>query len=74
MTVQYKANARTKSGGGGSGNSNNGDKGSIKTTLMGTKIVDRMFFQTIGDSGLSKYSPFPGKSWTSELQIELEIN
>ena len=74
MAVQYKANARAKIGGGGSGNLNKDDKGPIKTTLSGNKIVDTVLFQAIGDPVPGNHSPFTGKSRTSGPKSELEIN
>ena len=74
MAVQYKANARTKTGGAGSGSVNTVDKGPTKTTLIGYKILDMVFFQAIGDPAPGNHSPFTGKSRTSGPKSELEIN
>ena len=74
MAVQYKANAKTKSGGAGSGSLPKNDKGPIKTILIGYKIVDKVLFQAIGDPVPGNHSPFTGKSRTSGPKSELEIN
>lgn len=74
MAVQYTVNARTKSGGGGSGSSNKGDKGPIRTILTGNKIMDMVFFHTMGDPTPGKGSSLMGKSRTSGPKIELEMN
>ena len=74
MAVQYKANAKTKTGGAGSGSLAKNDKGPIKTNLTGYKIVAKVFFQPIGDPAPGNHSPFPGKSRTSVPKTELEIN
>lgn len=74
MAVQYKANAKTKIGGAGSGSLNKGDKGPIKTILIGYKIVATVLFQAIGDPVPGNHSPFTGKSRTSGAKSELEIN
>ena len=65
MAVQYKANARTKTGGAGSGSLNKDDKGPTKTILTGYKIVAKVLFQAIGDPVPGNHSPFTGKSRTS---------
>lgn len=72
--VQYKANAKTKIGGAGSGPLNKGDRGPIRTILIGYKIVDTVLFQAIGDPVPGNHSPFTGKSRTSGPKSELEIN
>ena len=74
MAVQYKAKEKTKIGGAGSGNLSKGDKGPIKTILMGYKIVDTVLFQAIGDPVPGNHPPFIGKSRTSGPKSELEIN
>ena len=74
MAVQYKANARTKIGGAGSGSLNKGDKGPIKTILIGNRIMDTVLFQGICDPNPRKDSPCPGKSRTSDPKSELEMN
>ena len=74
MAVQYKANAKTKIGGAGSGSLNKGDKGPIKTILIGYKIVDTVLFQATGDPVPGSHSPLTGKSRTSDPKSELEIN
>ena len=68
MAVQYKANARTKTGGAGSGSLNIGDKGPTKTILTGYKIAATLRFQAIGESVPGYHSPFTG------TKIKLEIN
>ena len=74
MTVQYKANAKTKMGGAGSGSLPKNDKGPIKANLIGYKTVAKVFFQAIGDPIPGNHSPFTGKSRTSNPKSELEIN
>lgn len=74
MAVQYKANAKTKIGGAGSVSLNKGDRGPIKTILIGYKIADTVLFQAIGDPVPGNHSPFTGKSRTSDPKSELEIN
>ena len=74
MAVQYKANARIKTGGAGSGSLPKNDKGPIKTNLIGYKIVAKVLFQAIGDPVPGNHSPFTGKSRTSDPKSELEIN
>ena len=74
MAAQYKANAKTKIGGGGSGSLNKGGKGPIKTIFTGYKIVARVLFQAVGDEVPGNHSWFTGKSRTSGPKSELEIN
>lgn len=74
MVVQYKENAITKIGGGGSGSVSNGDKGAIKTSLIGYTIVDTILFQGTDDAVPGNHSPFPGKSATSGPNTELDVN
>jgi len=74
MAVQYKANAKSKTGGAGSGSLPKNDKGSIKTNLTGYKMVAKVPFQPIGDPVPGNHSPFAGKSRTSDPKSELEIN
>ena len=74
MAVQYKANARIKTGGAGSGSLAKNDKGPIKTILIGYKMVAKVLFQAIGDPVPGNHSPFTGKSRTSNPKSELEIN
>jgi len=74
MAVQYKANAKTKTGGAGSGSLPKNDKGPIRTNLTGYKIVDTVLFQAIADPVPGNHSPFTGKSRTSDPKSELEIN
>lgn len=74
MTVQYKANAKNKTGGAGSGSLPKNVKGPIKINLTGYKIEAKVFFQPIGDPVPGNHSPFPGKSRTSVPRIELEMN
>ena len=74
MAAHQEANARTKTGGAGSGPLNKGDRGPIKTILIGYKIVDTVLFQAIGDPVPGNHSPFTGKSRTSDPKSELEIN
>ncbi len=74
MAVQYKANARTKTGGAGSGSWAKNDKGPIKTNLTGYRMVARVFFQPIDDPAPGNHSPSPGKSPTSVPKTELETN
>ena len=76
MAVQYKANAKTKTGGAGSGSLPKNDKGQgpIRTNLTGYKIVDTVLFQAIADPVPGNHSPFTGKSRTSNPKSELEIN
>jgi hypothetical protein len=45
MTVQYKAKAITKIGGGGSGSLNTGANGPTKISLTGYKMAAKFFFQ-----------------------------
>ena len=74
MAVQYKANARTKIGGGGSGSVNKGDKNPTKTILTGYTTAAKVLFQAIGDPVPGNHPPFTGKSRTSGPKSELEIN
>jgi len=74
MAVQYKANAKTKIGGAGSGSLNKGDKGPIKTILIGYKIAATVLFQVIGDPVPGNHPLFTGNSRTSGPKSELEIN
>lgn len=74
MAVQYKANARNKTGGAGSGSWPKKDNGFIKTNFTGYKMVAKVFFQPIGDPMPGNHSPFAGKSRTSVPKTELEIN
>ena len=74
MAVQYKAQAKTRTGGAGSGSLNKNDKGPTKTILTGYIIVAKVLFQPIGDPVPGNQSPFTGKSRTSDPKSELEIN
>jgi len=74
MALQYKANAKTGTGGAGSGSLHKNDKGPIKTNLIGYKILATMLFQAICDPVPGNHSPFTGKSRTSGPKSELEIN
>jgi hypothetical protein len=64
-----KQTRKPKLGGAGSGSLNKGDKGPIKTILIGYKIVDIVLFQAIGDPVPANHSPFTGKSRTSDPKV-----
>lgn len=60
MTVQYKAQASARIGGGGSGSLNIGARGPTKTIFTGYIMVAKVRFQAIGEFMPGNQSPFTG--------------
>ena len=73
MAVQYKAQARARTGGAGSGSLNIGDKGPTKTILTGYKMVAKVRFQAIGELVPGNQSPFMTGP-KSKLEINTKAN
>jgi hypothetical protein len=72
--VQYTAKPIIRNGGGRSGNSAKGNKGPVKTTLIGSRSVETAFFHVTGDPVPRKDSFLAGNSRTSDPNSELVMN
>lgn len=72
MTVQYIAQASTRTGGAGSGSLNMGANGPTKTILTGYMMAAKVCFQAIGELVPANQSPFTGCS--SKLVIIIKAN